>query len=459
MTITLYENFSKRENSTKRPTEGTEKSIALKNGTSIINPTFVLSGVPNMNWNYVKWEDNYYYIIDIILSHNTVWEIDCRLDVLATFKTEIGNYSPYVMRSASSYDLNMFDSLYPTKLERSSAAVSTAYNPTILESELGYYVLGVLGRGGTQLFYLLPNAAFADLCNALFPQVDGLSNIVDWMSSTVSEALAGGLANIMQYITYIKYVPFSFSRVASLFTSTHTVNIGPFSVHIDLDVRKGTSYKVYDAPTHTFAITRPNTDRGKWVAAEPFTTYYLTAGPFGLIRLNSQQIAYNGSIAVKIYAEPLSGNMTLVISDGTSQEVRYTSNVAIDVKTGGATLNTTGLATSAATGLLSAAVGNPIGAAASIISAVTNTLPTPVQQGGSYSGINPMFNESWNIYAIHYDPTEENLEEFGRPLCKVKQIKTLSGFVQCANASISIPGHSDEAMQINNALNGGFFYE
>jgi len=460
MTITAYSDFKKRENSTKRPTTGEDVNVVLKRGTSIISPSFILSGEPQFSWNYIKWGDNYYYVVDMVLINNALWQIDCRLDVLATYKKEIGNYNAYVLRSASAYDLNISDSLYPAKLNRTSGAVSTAYRPPILETDNGYYVLGVLGRGGSQLFYIMQNAAFNDLCNALFPQIEGLSNIVDAMSQTLSNALAGGVMTIMQYITYIKYIPFSYTRIAGLYSGvTHTVNIGPYSVHIDMDVLKAPAYKVYDLTQHVFSITRPNTDRGKWVAAEPYTTYYLTAGPFGLIKLNGSQIAIDGTVSVKFFAEPLSGNMTLVISDGTTQEQRFTSNLAIDVKTGGATLNTTGIATAAATGALSMAVGNPIGAAASVISAVTNIIPTPVQQGNSYGGINPMFNEQWNVYAVHFDPTDENLVEYGRPLCQVRKINTLSGFVQTGSASIEIAGHSDEAREINAALNGGIFYE
>jgi len=89
MQITLYENFAKKDNSTLRPSiGGTVIDCFLKNSTSITNPTFVLT-VENFNITYVKWDDRYYFVSDIMSIKNGVIELSCSLDVLATYKEQI----------------------------------------------------------------------------------------------------------------------------------------------------------------------------------------------------------------------------------------------------------------------------------------------------------------------------------------------------------------------------------
>ena len=63
MELTLY-TFRKRTNSTSQPTGGTViQNITLKQPTSVISPTFILSRSNwNNTYNYVKWENNSGYV-------------------------------------------------------------------------------------------------------------------------------------------------------------------------------------------------------------------------------------------------------------------------------------------------------------------------------------------------------------------------------------------------------------
>ena len=95
MTITIYENFSKKSNSTKRPTGGTDIECFLKENTSIENPHFILKDM-TFNTNYIKWNDHYYFIDDIISLKNNLNEIVCVEDVLATYKADILKLTAFV---------------------------------------------------------------------------------------------------------------------------------------------------------------------------------------------------------------------------------------------------------------------------------------------------------------------------------------------------------------------------
>ena len=63
------------------------------------------------------------------------------------------------------------------------------------------------------------------------------------------------------------------------------------------------------------------------------------------------------------------------------------------------------------------------------------------------------------LYETAYDSAEFATNVNGRPLCKNVQLSTLSGYIQCAGASVDIPGFAGDKEAVNNALNGGFYYE
>ena len=80
MQITLYSGFSKRLNSLKVPTSGTDKNVVLKNPTSEMRPVFILTGY-NLAWNYIKWGASYYYVDDIIILNKEQAEYHCEKDI------------------------------------------------------------------------------------------------------------------------------------------------------------------------------------------------------------------------------------------------------------------------------------------------------------------------------------------------------------------------------------------
>ena len=115
MSITVnFGTFSKKINSTKQPTnELTDaRSVYLKDSTSEDMPTFVLSG-DLFDYNYCSWGNRYYFINDIRSVHNNMTEIDCVLDVLATYKTEILSGTYFVSYSSSQGNAWLADTRIP----------------------------------------------------------------------------------------------------------------------------------------------------------------------------------------------------------------------------------------------------------------------------------------------------------------------------------------------------------
>ena len=120
MNITFY-SINKKQNSTKRPADsGVTYDCKLKEECSILTPNIKLdlglSTAPSFNYAYISDWGRYYFVKNWTF-YNRLWEADLEVDVLGTYKTEIGNSSMYVLRSASNYDTNIIDTYYPAKFD------------------------------------------------------------------------------------------------------------------------------------------------------------------------------------------------------------------------------------------------------------------------------------------------------------------------------------------------------
>lgn len=67
------------------------------------------------------------------------------------------------------------------------------------------------------------------------------------------------------------------------------------------------------------------------------------------------------------------------------------------------------------------------------------------------------------VMIYQYLPAETDLlayqAEQGMPYFKTATLSSLSGYIQCADASVSIPGNGSEQSVVNGYLNSGFYLE
>ena len=68
-------------------------------------------------------------------------------------------------------------------------------------------------------------------------------------------------------------------------------------------------------------------------------------------------------------------------------------------------------------------------------------------------------NEPLILQLKYQNAVQDNLEDHGRPLMAFRTISSLSGFVQCEGAHFEGICTQTEQTMIDDALNGGFFYE
>ena len=109
----VFYTFSKKSNSTAQPTGGTTFSCILKSDSSVVNPRIELnySGNPS-GFNYAKISEygRYYYITEWTYTPG-LWVATMQTDVMATYKSQIGSESLYVLRSSAAYDGNILDTM------------------------------------------------------------------------------------------------------------------------------------------------------------------------------------------------------------------------------------------------------------------------------------------------------------------------------------------------------------
>ena len=135
MSITVsFTSDSKRENSTKQLTMSATHDCTFKNGCSMLNPTLLLELHDDQFPNYTAFKigNRYYHVTNINSVRNNIFEVTGKVDVLATYKTEIGATSAFVL-----YD--------------------TAANTEIIDSRLSQKTTGTVRSNGDKFAYA-PNA-------------------------------------------------------------------------------------------------------------------------------------------------------------------------------------------------------------------------------------------------------------------------------------------------------------
>lgn len=121
-------------------TVGTISNVTLKTDVDLMRPTFILKTSPlvyNSNYVFCSFTGRYYYYIEPItaLSGGRI-AIQCKTDVLHTYRNEIKNSSAWVLRSAATTDTaddyNMLHNDYPFRADSTVLGcdlLGQAYNP------------------------------------------------------------------------------------------------------------------------------------------------------------------------------------------------------------------------------------------------------------------------------------------------------------------------------------------
>lgn len=469
MNITFY-NFTKRLNSTKVvASTGTQATVVLKETSSLTRPIIRLQSAsrPTYNYAYIGDFGRYYYVHEWTW-RDGLWEVELEIDALASWKTAIGNFSTYVLRSSHSSDLYVRDSIYPGKCKFSTSKSQTG-NPWTIVGGAGCYVIGVIAPssessavGGAATYYAITKSNLNNLIQQLLGTITTELGLIE-IDYPDTALLAKSISNPLQWIKCCQWIPY----VPSL-GSPENVWLGLWDTGVQGypvtgKIAHGTTLNV-SLPNH------PQITRGKWLNSAPYRRLSLDAGPFGSIELPTDILQEVSTIALESWVDSVTGDGGLQISCAGYEKNYYAKlgvelglaqiyssahqfiNATTDIAAGAAGAVQSGIKLNVSGAIDSA--GRAANGIVDMAEAIQG-MPSSAGSDGSYAALyQPMI-----LNAVFMEIVDEDNARLGRPLCQIKTLSTIPGFIQVAEGDVDCEATLAEKATIKSYLEGGFYYE
>ena len=481
MQIAFYTNFYKKNNSTKRPVAGgvlEEKTIDgyLKEPCSIMNPVINFQSIPVSNsphvlsYAYIPIFDRYYFVKDWVWNDG-LWTCYMDVDVLATYKIDIGLQEEYILRTDSTgypadYNGKITDITYPTTVEYQT-------NVRVLPN--------VFSTVGAISYYAMTSSEFGALKSKLFSD-DNLviMDIIDGQGKALvtdlSQEVLKTMYNPYQYIVSCMWFPFG--KVAITDKSPQTgIPIGWWSYPtLTGDLLYAQQIEIGDeslvVPTH------PQSSRGVYLNYAPYTRVTLV-GRFGTFPVDLSCFVQGQHIIITYVIDLITGQCYAKFSrkdeSGSTTQIdllaerQFLIGVPIQIAQVGTdylgtavnALNTIPQIVGGAISGIASGKGAIMGAIAGGASGIYNTLQSAMPQvetGGQNGSFLSPSNQTRAIIQF-YKIVDEDIEHRGRPLCEIRQINTLHGYILCAEGDLDINAFDAERQEIARFLTEGFFWE
>ena len=474
---TRFYSFSKKDNSTATPTgTGTIFNCILKEPSSIIDPTIILQfeagAVPNYNYARIDAFGRWYHVKNWTALNAGRWAVDLKCDVLATYKSVIGNSTFLVERASADFDGYLTDTLYPATQDKQQTVLS--YSPstgvwgllTLASSyEDGYFVLSVVNADSSSFgYYVMTYSEFMAFKNALY-------NDISWYDGgSIADGIKKSLANPYQYINSCIWFP----CLPPTKGAKEEIKFGFWNSHVE-------AYRLADnafiesifgihnsaLPQHPQASTR-----GKYLNCNPYTKIQVLMNPWGSFEIDPSFIAKGYALKSSLRIDFVTGQGFLKIESapetagtiGLEKELLYASSCmfGVSVPVTQRTTDYSGFAGYGA-GLVGALTGHPIAGVTAMLGGSIKSIidqANPSVSSKGMAGSLASLTAPYNFYFTHYILTEEDNASEGRPLMKKKQISALSGFIKTAEADFSgAVGSVPEREELKSHLLNGFYYE
>lgn len=448
MVVTFF-NFKKKSNSTAQPSaEGVVKQVTLKDSTNIYTPLFVINeDIIASGYNYLKWDNRFYYINDITIYRTSVYNIQCAIDFLATGKSDILNTDCFVTYSSSKYNIDIADTRLSQNIVPSYAVTSaTLFNDAVGYGGIGTYILNY-STSNPGVTY--PGIAYVDSSN--LRTIMSKLNSNTW-TDIIGDTIAKEFGAAYTSINSVKSVPFNWSGTGSVGISLGSYDTGA----------SGQTPKPVHVYSTSISIPWGYNDFRNGAS---YTTFLLYLAGFGFMQINADQISDRSTLSVKCVVDGITGDATYIVGNFARANCCFATTQQLGSSHG----NVTQAVTSFAGAAISASYGNSIGALggafnsiSALMTANVGTVGNAGDIAGAYANIGDTLNAS-NIYLVrisHNTTVEPSTmaTTYGRPLNEVVNLSTLTGYVETTNASVKSYNQQFNDY-LNTALNGGIYIE
>lgn len=442
----------KPRNSTKVPPVGNAYLCLLKDTTSALHPTIELKyeGFPDWNYCYIAEFNRYYYITDMRSFPAYMWEIDCAVDVLATYSNEIKATRAYVMYAENLNDPMIPDSRLPMT---DNFVASTVVDMDFPEYDSGgVYILSMVSKGGSTggfcAVYAMTSNELSDLRDRLLdPSI--LDEFKDYFLGQPANAVVGCI-----------WLPIKASALkAASFPVTAFCNelgISASSSGMELNGTVMVNIPLYWVDEIT----------GSWqtyLNFEPYSSYAISLPGVGLITLPMSSIASTtaGGTSVQIQCKyglsSVDGKITWTILNANSVKVLSAEGyIGVVMPVGGSSINPVGYVAGGVSAIMGAITVNPMMLAGGL-TMCSKAVQQNHQITGSLGGRSPkdilskitVVRQS-NMPAATPGSVRQTI---GMPYFKQATIGSIQGRCICTGASVKCSATEEEHEQINGYVN------
>lgn len=451
MELIAYRSFNKRKNSTKRPTGGSARNVVLLDDVSLYSPVFECN-YWDYNDNYCKWAGRYYYVTDVVSKNRDIFSVHCEIDPMATWKDDIMGTNAFVTFSTSSYDIGIPDyrlSSDPTTITKSTQVeVFPGLGEEFVISYVGTSSAPTVGLSYSNLEGL-QGAMMSNQCiKTITKWADGI--ITGSSESTnawnIVPSLLGSTSNS---VTRCIFTPkfHSIGTKSIILAGGYNPNIGG------------------DVPSHsyseTYSVKIPWAfGAGDFRNRAQFTSMSIYLPGYGFLALNADNYQGQSSISVQATLDSYVGEITYLVGG----KAKATCSISYPVQVG---TSQVGNIPNAVAGVGQAVAGaiseNPVGVGMGAYNAVRSFMATDASSIGSAGGSSAFYCHTKITLVLMAHDTNVDPSSvagtIGRPLNAVRNIGSLSGYVQTADAEVQTSAPDEYKTVINDSLNGGMYIE
>lgn len=475
MVVTLYK-FSKKTNSISRPSDvGTSVPVTLKESSSVINPVLIIrtAEYPDYNYMYIPTFDRYYFIEDITFDTG-VWVVRARVDVLASYRTEINNTKAYVIFSDSAADEDVIDN-------RITVGAGVQYSRHLYDME-GLKVPGDANQPqGT--FGITVTASNTEAAISSAGVVTYYMDLGQFQAFTYElanpdfwDSVSSSYSNIVDAMIEMFYVPFDVTKYLEC-TDPRPIRISKYEFTTATGrIPLGTDLSL---KPKTLSIDLQEDFTLLWdaTALEPSRAYTMYFPYCGEKPIDARLFYGSRYIDLDYAVDFRSGNIQAILHVGSKIIQEFTGYCKVELplskeyfRMGGVV----GAASGAMTAVAGFASGNVALGATGVLSAISSVaVPADIRTMGGFSGsvLGSVLGTSeggtnpWQ----HIILTEARRqvtqwpsgykEVIGGACNKVYYIGDLTGYCQTSQFSLKCSATSEEIDQVNRLMDSGVFLD
>lgn len=459
MKCTLF-NFKKRINSTKLVTgSGLDVDIRYKESTDIHNPTITFSSVAGINtYNYAKIDDIYYFVETCRNNRNNIWELTLRIDLLATYRSDILGSTAFVTRSGVLNNPFLLDGVNQPSTKSNYALYSDS-GTGIYETGEGCFILQTLNSltsnylNSYQSAYILTAEQVRDIASALMTDSGVIAELKEIFSSPTDA------------IVRLTWLPLSYDVVAQQTGGLRSkVYIGAYDTEI-------TGYIVGSSLVEYSYVVSINHDNiNNYLSGQQYNSLIANIPFVGVVPLDGSQIIDSRLYAMqfRVAIDVRSSKQLVTVCDPNNPNQVFNvfeTSIGVECALSSANTSIDKILNNVAMSIPMIASGtNPAYLAPSMAGSVSEAMRTVYNAVGTTGG-NAFIGFATNIRVIHITRESafaaDNVNAvLGRPYNKVALLADcVGGYCLTVDASVGADCYGSELTEINQLLNGGVYLE